>query len=85
MTIKTSDSKGRITFGPEFANKTFIVETSDSMEIRLVPAAIIPEREMWILRDKEKLASLELGLAQAKSRKFSKKPPTRKDLKPLGD
>lgn len=85
MTIKTSDSKGRISFGPDFANKTFIIEKIDETEVRVIAASVIPEREMWIYRDKEKLASLEQGLEQAKNRKFSKNPPTRDDLKPIGE
>ena len=85
MSIKTADSKGRIAFGPDFANKMFIVDRVDETEFRVIAASVIPDRELWIYQDKEKLASLELGLAQAKARKFSKKPPTRDDLKPLGD
>lgn len=85
MALKTSDSKGRIAFGPAFANKTFIIETIDDTEFRVIAVSVIPEREMWIYRNKNALESLDRGLEQAKARKFSKNPPSREDLQPLGD
>lgn len=39
MSIKTTDSKGRIAIGPQFANKAVIVEEVDETEIRIIAAA----------------------------------------------
>lgn len=85
MAIKTTDSKGRVALGARFANKTVIVEEIDATEVRITTAAVIPEREMWLYRNKEALASVERGLEQARRREFVENPPTHADLEPLGD
>ena len=38
MITNTTDSKGRISLGKRFANKTFIIEETGQMELRLKPA-----------------------------------------------
>ncbi len=65
MTTKTADSKGRITLGPQFANKTFIIKEVDETEFRLIAAAVIPEREVWLHKNKQAMASVQRGLQQA--------------------
>ena len=75
MITKTADSKGRINFGKNFANKTFIIEQIGATEIRLELARVIPERESWLYQNPEAKASLLRGLRQAKARNFSKSPP----------
>ncbi len=75
MAIKTADSKGRIAFGPSFANKTFIVEKVDETEVRVIAASVIPEREMWLYKNKDALAMVERGLAEARAGNFNKNPP----------
>ncbi len=75
MSIKTADSKGRITFGPNFANKTFIVEEIDETEVRVIAASVIPEREMWLFRNKKALEMVQRGLQNLREGKFSKHPP----------
>jgi hypothetical protein len=75
MTTKTADDKGRITLGPRFANKTVIIEEIDETEVRVIVAAVVPQRELWLHRNPEAKAAVERGLAQAKQRKFSKKLP----------
>jgi hypothetical protein len=72
---KTADSKGRITPGKKFANKTFIVEQTGDTEINLEVAAVIPEREMWLYTNPKAKASALRGLSQARARKFSDSPP----------
>ena len=75
MQTKTADSKGRISLGKRFAGRTFIVEEMEDMELRLLPAKIIPEREAWLYANKEAEASVLRALAQAKAGRFSASPP----------
>ncbi|HEV2970155.1 MAG TPA: hypothetical protein VGY55_09205 [Pirellulales bacterium] len=75
MTTKTADDKGRIALGPRFANKTVIIEEIDATEVRVIVAAVVPERELWLHQNPRAKASVQRGLAQAKARKFSKNPP----------
>ena len=75
MITKTTDSKGRISLGKRFANRTFIIEETEEMELKLQPARIIPEREAWLYDNKEAEASVLRGLAQAKAGRLSKTPP----------
>lgn len=71
---RNTDSKGRITLGESFANRTMIVEErGDEIVLRL--ARVIPEREAWLYESKEALASLRRGLKQARARKFARKGP----------
>jgi len=67
MNIKTSDSKGRINFGPRFANKTFIIEEVDATEVRIIAATVIPEREMWLHKNDRAMEAVQRGLQQAAS------------------
>ena len=63
---KNTDSKGRITLGEGFANRTLIVEDrGDEIVLRL--ARVIPEKEAWLYENPEALAALRRGLAQAKA------------------
>ena len=75
MITKTADSKGRITLGKKFANKTFIFEQTGDTEIKLELAAVVPEREMRLYKNPKAKASVLRGLSQAKARKFSDSPP----------
>lgn len=75
MTTKLADSKGRVALGPKFANKTVIIQEVDDTEVRVIAASVIPEREMWLQTNKQAMAAVRKGLAQAASGKFSKTPP----------
>jgi hypothetical protein len=75
MITKTTDSKGRVSLGKRFANRTFIIEETGEMELRLQPARIIPEREAWLYENKDAEASVLRGLKQAKAGRYSKNPP----------
>jgi hypothetical protein len=65
MATKIADSKGRISLGTQFANKTFIIEDVDATEFRVIAAVVIPEREMWLHKNEEAMASVQRGLKQA--------------------
>jgi len=74
---KDIDSKGRVTLGASFANRTVIVEEREG-EIVLKLARLIPERESWLYENDVALGSVRRGLNEAKRGKFAKKGP---DLK----
>ncbi len=70
---KQADGRGRVSLGMAFANRTLLVETSgDCIVIR--PARVIPEREAWLYENKDALAQVREGLAQARERKFASAP-----------
>ena len=72
---KTADSKGRITLGPKFADRTVLVTPVSETEVLVTLAQVIPEHEAWLYKNKKALESVRRGLAQAKARQFSKHPP----------
>lgn len=75
MISKEVDAKGRIVLGKKFAGKTVIIEEIDDTEIRILTAALIPEREMWLHKNKRAMARVQEGLAQARAGAFSANPP----------
>lgn len=75
MITRNTDSKGRITLGERFANRTVIIEDIDETEVRVTLARVIPEREAWLHANPKAMASVQRGLAQAKARQFAKNPP----------
>jgi hypothetical protein len=85
MITKLADAKGRIVLGSKFANKTVIVEEIDDLEVRIIAAAVIPQRELWLHRNDKAMAMVQAGLAQARTRRFSKTPPDLKANDMLSD
>jgi hypothetical protein len=75
MVTKVLDSKGRLALGAEMAGRTVIVQVLDNQDILITPAAVIPEREMWLFRNEAALSSLMTGLEQARRGEFSASPP----------
>ena len=74
MNTKLADSKGRITLGDRFANRTVIVEDIDDTEVRITLARVIPEREAWLYANPKAKALVRKGLAQARARRLAKAP-----------
>ena len=72
---KTTDTKGRLTLGQEFANKTFIVTHQSETEILFTLARVIPQREAWLYENPEAKKRVSAGLQQAKAGQFSDSPP----------
>lgn len=84
---KNTDSKGRLTLGEAFANRTVIVEDRGN-EIVLHLARVIPEGEAWLYDNPAALAAVRRGLKQARSRALSDGPDLAKAAKlaeKLGD
>jgi hypothetical protein len=74
MTTKTTDSKGRVTLGDRFANRTVIIEVIDETEVRISLARVVPEREMWLHDNRAASTAVRRGLADARNGKFSAGP-----------
>jgi hypothetical protein len=74
MVTKVADSKGRVTLGQKFANRTVLVEEIDDTEVRIALARVIPEREAWLSDNPKARAAVVRGLAQAKARRFAPAP-----------
>jgi hypothetical protein len=84
---KNTDSKGRLTLGEAYANRTVIVEERGN-EIVIRLARVIPEGEAWLYESPAALAAVRRGLNQARSRKLSNGPDLTKAAKlveKLGD
>ncbi len=75
MTTKTLDSKGRITLGPAYANRTVLIDDSDATRIIITPAVVIPEHEAWLYKNEKALHSVVLGIEQARSGQFAAEAP----------
>lgn len=69
------DSKGRLTLGEAFANRTVLIEERTGGELILRLARVIPEREAWLYHNPKALAAVRRGLDEAKSGRFASKPP----------
>jgi hypothetical protein len=84
---KNTDSKGRLTLGEAFANRTVIVEERGS-ELVIHLARVIPEGEAWLYDNPAALSAVRRGLKQARSRQLSDGPDLAKAAKmaeKLGD
>lgn len=77
---KNIDSKGRLTLGEAFANRTVIVENRGN-EIVVRLARVIPEGEAWLYDNPTALAAVRRGLKQARSRELSDGPDLAKAAK----
>ncbi len=74
-TTRNADSKGRITLGDDFANRTVIVKRVSEGEVRVILAQVIPEREAWLYQNPKALAAVRRGLSDARKGKLSKRSP----------
>ena len=72
---KTTDNKGRVALGPKFANRAVIIEPIDEVEVRIILARVIPEREAWLYENGRAKQQVLTGIEQAKAGRFSDSPP----------
>jgi len=63
--VRNVDGKGRVSLGRAFADKLVIVEELADGAVQVTPATAIPEREAWLYRNADALASVRAGLQQA--------------------
>jgi hypothetical protein len=80
---KNVDSKGRLTLGESFANRTVLVEDRGAGEVLVRLARVIPEREAWLYDNKGALAAVRRGLRQATDGKLARKGPDMKSAAAL--
>lgn len=84
VSTRNTDSKGRLTLGDAFKNRTVIIEQrGDELVVRL--ARVIPETEAWLYANPDALASVRRGLAQAKGGALAKKGPDLASARKLAD
>ncbi|MBI5602382.1 MAG: hypothetical protein HY879_03430 [Deltaproteobacteria bacterium] len=69
---KVADSKGRVTLGPEYARKTFLVEKNENDTITLKLAEVVPIREAWLWKNKLAFTKVMEGLEDAQKGRFEK-------------
>lgn len=72
---RQADSKGRITLGESFANRTVLVEKQGNGDVLIRLARVVPEVEAWLYENEEALASVRRGVRQAHAGKFAKRGP----------
>ena len=63
--LVSADGRGRITLGAELKTKQFRVLKNALGQILLDPVVPIPERELWLWKNKEALQSVKKGLLEA--------------------
>ncbi len=80
---KNVDSKGRLTLGESFANRTVLVEDRGAGEVMVRLARVIPEREAWLYDNKGALSAVRRGLRQAADGKLARKGPDMKSAAAL--
>jgi hypothetical protein len=75
--LKTVGKSGQISLGKGFAGKTLRLQRQADGSILLTPVAVIPESQLWTLREPHRSA-IERGLAWA-----AENPPAETDLDEL--
>ena len=63
--VTQSDSRGRLTLGQVVKGKSYRVMMNDEGQILLDPVVSIPERELWLWKNSDALASVKRGIKQA--------------------
>jgi len=75
MITKIADSKGRLNFGKRYANKTFIIEQTGEMEMKLEITEEISEREAWLHANPEAKKKVLAALERLAAGEVSEAPP----------
>ena len=65
-TTKTVDTRGRLSLGPDFANRLVIVRRLTNGTIEVTPAEAVPAREVWLHKNPEAMKAVTEGLGQAR-------------------
>jgi hypothetical protein len=78
---KQADSKGRITLGERFKNRSVIITCVDETEVKVTLARVIPEREAWLYDNSEAKQAVFAGIQQARDKNFTTAPDLDADLK----
>ena len=68
------DSRGRLTLGTEFANRTVLVNEVSPGVVQVTAAEVVPSREAWLFKNPKALEAVLAGIEQVKARRVSKGP-----------
>jgi len=74
MTTKTVDGRGRLTLGPEYANRLVIVQQREDGALEIIPAEAVPVREAWLHKNPEAREAIERGIVEAREGRFADAP-----------
>jgi hypothetical protein len=66
-----ADSAGRVGLGKALGGRLFQARSQPDGSILLVPARVIPEREVWLPENPKRLAALDAAMADANAGKTS--------------
>ena len=72
ISSKVADSKGRITIGSEYAQKTFLIEKNGGDTIILKMAEVVPIKEAWLWKNKLAFDKVMEGVEDAQKGRFKK-------------
>lgn len=64
---RRADGKGRLTFGPDFADADYEIEFDENGDARVRRFRSIPESEAWLYENDRALDSVRAGLADARA------------------
>jgi len=67
-----ADAKGRISLGVKHAGERYIITKDNEGRFILEKAVVIPERELWLHKNKRAKRAVQEGLEQAKQGKTKK-------------
>ncbi len=68
----TADSKGRVPLGAKHAGERYIITQDAEGRFILEKAVLVPEREVWLHRNKKAKESVLKGLEQAKKKRLKR-------------
>jgi len=71
---KTADTKGRVTLGPQVANRLVSVTKMSDSEYVVKLVRAIPEDEAWLYENPKALTAVRNGLGHARDRRLKKGP-----------
>jgi ABC-type nitrate/sulfonate/bicarbonate transport system substrate-binding protein len=66
INARNTDAKGRLTLGDRYKNRTVLIEERDD-ELVIHLARVIPERELWLYKNKKALKMVLTGIEEARA------------------
>jgi len=83
--IRTTDNRGRVSLGAEFAHKPVTIKRLSEGRVELSVCEPVPIEQAWLLRNKKALKLLEKGLEQARNGEVAQDPTEGEDFSWLDD
>ena len=85
MELRTTDNRGRVSLGTEFAHKPITIKRLSKGRVELSVCEAVPIEQAWLLKNKEALNLLEKGLEQARNGETAQDPTVGEDFSWLDD